>query len=705
MLSNYVKNILVLLVLLNLGFSISTSYSYELKYGNGDGIISTSEQSFELNFLEHFLKINSSYEKYDLFMEIEYSDPPLLGYKKNNLGDVINSFYIDRKFKNSNIRFGNVYSLYGAGLSLFTFPDQDIDFDNNIYGFEYVYNSNQLNFFILNGGSEFKQRTNPAKILPDRFFDINTSLIGFDYDSQLGFGHILLKKQNTRINNETLQTFYFPELERYTIFDNDIGSRIDSIISNDDIDIQNMGDPTIEENSINLGYGLFSNLGDFYIEFDIMDYNKILGPKDDGSRIYFSYGNNFGDVGVTYEYKNYDVPYGIITLSSPPTALIESNSILAARNSRTINYGDEIGHQIELIRPIFDNLNILTTVSFSRRKSSNRVEFRRGSEIENIIDSNSFDGTQGSEEDDYLSDLLFLSNSAITNPSANIITLEPNGFLDHITFDKDSDNFRSFYPFRQIYSEFNGYFTDNLYFKIGYDVYDEVKEFKSQDFYVNDYAGLNRGFSTFYNHAETIVNDVLSYYDANPIDFCSVIQSCSDNPGEFGFQQQFGESSDNFLSNLNFNDLADYDEISTISYEHDSAWTIPAQFTYNLGAGNSINLYLEHQKKYIDKHEYTNDERNISRETYKNKYLSASYTGKSFYTITYFLEKQNYTDINNIKKKSKWSGFDFSLDLKSNGIISLFSGSQKGGIVCANGVCAEQPGFDGFKLTYRTFLN
>ena len=37
--------------------------------------------------------------------------------------------------------------------------------------------------------------------------------------------------------------------------------------------------------------------------------------------------------------------------------------------------------------------------------------------------------------------------------------------------------------------------------------------------------------------------------------------------------------------------------------------------------------------------------------------------------------------------------------------LSLFYGSQKGGLVCANGVCADQPGFDdGMKLTLRSLF-
>lgn len=52
-----------------------------------------------------------------------------------------------------------------------------------------------------------------------------------------------------------------------------------------------------------------------------------------------------------------------------------------------------------------------------------------------------------------------------------------------------------------------------------------------------------------------------------------------------------------------------------------------------------------------------------------------------------------------------WKGVDISIDINSYSQLSIFLGSQKGGRVCANGICADQPGFkDGFKLTYRTFF-
>ena len=53
-------------------------------------------------------------------------------------------------------------------------------------------------------------------------------------------------------------------------------------------------------------------------------------------------------------------------------------------------------------------------------------------------------------------------------------------------------------------------------------------------------------------------------------------------------------------------------------------------------------------------------------------------------------------------KYNKWSGIDISYNIDSTTQFSFFYGSQKGGLVCANGVCAVQPGFDnGIKLTFR----
>ena len=54
------------------------------------------------------------------------------------------------------------------------------------------------------------------------------------------------------------------------------------------------------------------------------------------------------------------------------------------------------------------------------------------------------------------------------------------------------------------------------------------------------------------------------------------------------------------------------------------------------------------------------------------------------------------------KSKKTWRGMDYTINLNNSSRISVFYGSQKGGLVCANGTCVVQPDFkDGFKITAK----
>ena len=56
-------------------------------------------------------------------------------------------------------------------------------------------------------------------------------------------------------------------------------------------------------------------------------------------------------------------------------------------------------------------------------------------------------------------------------------------------------------------------------------------------------------------------------------------------------------------------------------------------------------------------------------------------------------------------ESNKWTGVELSLELSSSIQLSVFHGSQKGGLVCANGICAVQPSFeDGTKVTLRALF-
>ena len=95
--------------------------------------------------------------------------------------------------------------------------------------------------------------------------------------------------------------------------------------------------------------------------------------------------------------------------------------------------------------------------------------------------------------------------------------------------------------------------------------------------------------------------------------------------------------------------------------------------------------------------------KNVKRPTlneYTNNYISISYSHQGRLVITGFYDSEI---IDNVSKT--WMGTDLSYKIDSETQISLFYGSQKGGLVCANGICAEQPGFaDGIKITFRSLF-
>ena len=142
-----------------------------------------------------------------------------------------------------------------------------------------------------------------------------------------------------------------------------------------------------------------------------------------------------------------------------------------------------------------------------------------------------------------------------------------------------------------------------------------------------------------------------------------------------------------------------YDNSSGKNYQ---SYTIPTQFVVGLNNQNSITIYYEYQetKNLVSGIDDYNED------LYKYNYMSLSYHIKDFGSISYFSDKE-YIEyyINGTDKTRYWTGVELSLELSSTMQLSIFKGSQKGGLVCANGVCAVQPSFeDGLKVTFRALF-
>ena len=129
-----------------------------------------------------------------------------------------------------------------------------------------------------------------------------------------------------------------------------------------------------------------------------------------------------------------------------------------------------------------------------------------------------------------------------------------------------------------------------------------------------------------------------------------------------------------------------YDYYYESTYEKTiEAKTIPTQFAYKFKKGNSLTIYFEVQNKFDDL---------LSKE-YDYFYLSPSYNHFGKWSLTFF------SDID--KKSQNTYAIDYTVNMQNNSQLSLFFGSQKGGLVCANGSCVQQPDFeDGLKVTLRS---
>ena len=97
---------------------------------------------------------------------------------------------------------------------------------------------------------------------------------------------------------------------------------------------------------------------------------------------------------------------------------------------------------------------------------------------------------------------------------------------------------------------------------------------------------------------------------------------------------------------------------------------------------------------------------------YDNNYLSLYYHISKLGGLTYYYDYESVDEFvpdfsnNTIEfqgnKVNKWTGIELSLELSSSIQLSIFHGSQKGGMACANGICSVQPSFqDGTKVTLR----
>ena len=546
-----------------LSAQLEMNYSYEMKYGDGEQVTGTASNSpvaSDYNYFENLLDINTNLgDDIYIYTQLEYSNLPVYG----SPADGLSAFYLEYQNEKFIMKLGDQYELYGRGMSFYTLQNQNIDYDNSVKGlsFKYFLREN-IEISSLIGKGAYFYRSNPSKRETDLQLNSSVLLGSVNYTHDwLGYFQFMNTNQQLLIDPALTGIFegtseISSELDERLATDSNLLNILLNYETDEFVD-------TVNISNQNFNWNFYLGPFDIYIDKAWINYEKIFGNEVFGSRFYTAVYTDFMGVGVTYEYKNYNTPYLIKTISNLPIVYREGNSILASRNAHSFNSGNEIGHQIDFNKNLSNSLNVLGNLSLSYRHQKDEM-----AEL-NIID--------------------FLTMS-------------------------ESNNIYAYYPFRQMYLEMNGWvLSDRLYYKVGADYFSELNF-------------LNSGKNTY-------------------------------------------------------------------------AFTVPSHWAWKLSNGSSVTTYLELQSK-TEKILNPLDFTIANEKNYINQYMSFSYNHFGKWTLTGFYDREDVND-----KVHQWPGLDFSFYLNSVNQISLFYGSQKGGLVCANGICAEQPGFeDGYKITFRSLF-
>jgi hypothetical protein len=594
---------------------IDYTISHELKYGDGKELL--NGQYVPYNYFENLLDINLSYSRFNLYEQWEYSDPPQFGYPLQKL----NKAYLEYVDDNLMVKLGDIYTLYGRGLGLNLFQDQSLDFDNSLRGVEFSYSKNEgMKFFGLGGKGLFEYKSSPSSRYNNK--SIYNSITAFGAEIWLPWisSNVLVFNINQDI--ETLL--------------------VGGDIENKHVDIDNFG--------LN---GIWGPV-DFYFEKSWLDWT-IEGILDDfdnpinhkGDFLYTALSFDLFGFGITHEYKDYDAEDFLLSISNPPIVFRESASTLVSRSLHIINFTDEVGHQIEIMKRIGENYNLLFNYSLSHRNNGFSQKVFRA--VDYVV-------------------IPFVGDTILTDSTVETKN-NLSSSMDILKFDQNSF---SFFPYNQFYIELDGYlFNDKLNFKLGYDWKNEIISYSNKRSY--DYSMVS-------NEIQHLTDTTLQFN--NTYEYQKVLTL----PNQFSYNFGNGSSlssyfefqwiSNNFNRDKVYLDSVDvsltytdevYNRYFTLSYRHPSKWTITAIYDYSsfdptnpdgFNTNPDDDNFLEHGLRQLG-----------------------------------------------IDIKNKWFGVEFLKDFSNNHQFSVFYGSEVGGLRCANGVCAYQPPFmDGFKIAFRSIF-
>ena len=167
----------------------------------------TSKNNF--NYFENYYDLYLLYNNWNLWIEMEYSNPPALGYGRSGMRNM----RLEYSGKKANLKIGDLYEFWGNGLVLNSLDDKSIDFNNGITGIYLNIPYAYLEMDLLIGKQAIDRSSNRIPGFNDRIhnyrshFNILGNRLKLNLDNIDISLHYLSAEQNDRTVDDSLIVF------------------------------------------------------------------------------------------------------------------------------------------------------------------------------------------------------------------------------------------------------------------------------------------------------------------------------------------------------------------------------------------------------------------------------------------------------------------------------------------------------------------
>ena len=720
----------------------------------GDVVLKFGESKNEFNYSEVLLNMNVSNDLLTTWFQFEYSEPPEIGSNINGL----RKFRVDYSNGPIELSVGDVYNIWGRGLILNQFDDQDVNLDNGYRGLSFGLIEEKYALNLISGisnisriSTDYSNNIDPELRNPNHH--ASHSLFGGDleiFTGPLSFAFSSLQSRENHPLNDPLSsqpdsidvihrihglrgTFEASSLSAYVEYANK-STLLSEYTNNKYLDDFRPFD----------GFSLFANLN-YYLTL----------PPFDGWSLTMEY-KNYNTTKINPDERNNDIKNYDMNLifTQPPTVLREHSSVLLARLIPQVNFSDEVGYQVSFVGPV-GSLGYFTL--------NYQAASRTNIWIKDVPDSVNamFGATWGSDSS---LTLLPFKNEVVAFPYDELY-IEMEGYLDKIRYQFGLGWTNKVSAYHVLYnSAQNGFWDEDEPFM---DL-DSNGVWNADEDFSDYYSIVNERIESSYTNAFTIPT-ILNYNIGNgwSIDFKYEFQKLkygnkylntlssdeiftdSDGDGIWDPAEIFFDDNENGvwdgaeetwydwwlkgwipddqLSNYDLNGNGEYDPGEQFTdLDNDGLWDDAEGLTDLDGDGvwdegeelEDLNLdgiwtskgsYVDSSRSNFYSYKNNTDEK-ISKE-FQNNHLITIGIGKSpYWSISLTVESSSayqygpkQASITNplenllsnlIDMENKWVALEMMININSSTRLDIMYGTLRGGIICSNGICRFVEPFD-----------